>query len=205
MSPEQNKIINNSLKTYIIGPIEKTKANDSGRGWRDKLRPELEKRIDEDGNALYVFDPTIEESNKIGLEPKEFHTKLKGWISAGNNDLIAEYTNLIWHGKSFLEPTENKGREKLVHIMGDIDYTVKSNFLICRIEEGDNPCGTYFEVGIALEHKIPVYVIQTMPRDKYPVSFVGAVFATKGGFFDNPTQLLEYIDKTYKLKVKKQE
>jgi len=197
-----DKVINNALKAYLIGPIEKTKANDAGRGWRDKLRPELELRVDENGNHLYIFDPTIEESNKIGLEPKEFHKKIKGWIAAGNNDLISEYTNLIWHGKSYLEKTDTADREKLIHVMGDIDYTVKSNFLICRIEEGDNPCGTYFECGIALEHKIPIYVLQTMTRDNYPVSFVGAVFATGGQFFDNPTQLLEFVDKTYKLKVK---
>jgi hypothetical protein len=71
------------------------------------------------------------------------------------------------------------------------------------MEEGDAPCGTYMEAGIALEHDIPIYVIQTMPRDKYPVSFVGAVFASKGNFFDNPTQLLEFLQKQYKLKVKK--
>ena len=138
-------------------------------------------------------------------KPKAFHKKLRGWIEGGNNDLIAEGTNLIWHGKTYLEPSDNPAVNKLIHIMGDIDYVRNSSFLICRIEEGDSPCGTFFEVGIALEHKIPIYVIQTMTRDKYPVSFVGAVFATNGGFFDNPTQLLEFLDKEYKLKIKKDE
>jgi len=200
---EETKIINPFIKCYLIGPMEKTKANDSGRGWRDKLRPDLESRIDPNGNNVYVFDPTREEQNKVGLEPKAFHKKIQGWIQGGNNDKVAEGTNLIWHGKTYLEPIDNdKNQGKLVHIMGDIDYVRNSNFLIARMEEGDQPCGTYMEVGIALEHKIPIYVIQTMPREIYPVSFVGAVFGTHGGFFDNPTQLLEFLDKQYKLKIK---
>ena len=39
------KIINSFTKCYLIGPMEKTKAKDAGRGWRDNLRPELEKLI----------------------------------------------------------------------------------------------------------------------------------------------------------------
>ena len=198
------RVINNCIKAYLIGPMEKVKANDSGRGWRDKLRPELESLIDAEGNPVYVFDPTKEEQNKVGMETKMFHKKIIGWITAGNNDKVAEGTNLIWHGKSYLEKREDEsGEEKLIHIMGDVDYVLNSNFLIMRMEEGDQPCGTYMEAGMALEHGIPIYVIQTMPRDKYPVSFVGAVFATKGGFFDNPTQLIEFLQTTYKLKVKK--
>lgn len=203
LQSNMEKIVNTYLKTYLIGPMEKTKANDSGRGWRDKIRPDLDALLDANGNPIYVFDPTREESNKVGMEPKAFHKKIVGWIGSGNNDKVAEGTNLIWHGKSYLEPDPTTGGEKLIHIFGDIDYVRNSNFLIMRMEEGDAPCGTYMEAGIALEYNIPIYVIQTMPREKYPVSFVGAVFATKGDFFDNPTQLVEYLQTTYKLKVKK--
>lgn len=202
---EDHKIINQYVKCYLIGPMEKTKANDAGRGWRDKIRPDLESRLDGNGNPVYVYDPTKEEQNKVGLEPKAFHKKIQGWINGGNNDKVAEGTNLIWHGKTYLEQVENSSDSKLVHIMGDIDYVRTSNFLIARMEEGDQPCGTFMEVGIALEHKIPIYVIQTMNRENYPVSFVGAVFASGGCFFDNPTQLLEFLDKEYKLKIKKDE
>lgn len=192
-----DQIINTYIKCYLIGPIEQTKAGDSGTGWRDKLKPELESLINSDGNPLYVYDPCAEEANKIGFSPKEFHKKLKGWLASGNNDKIAEGSNLIWKGKSYLE------EGKLIHILGDIDYVRTSKFLIMRMEEGDTPCGTYMEAGIALEHDIPIYVIQTMPREKYPISFVGAVFATNGKFFDNPTQLVEFLITEYKLKVKK--
>jgi len=194
-------IINPFLKCYLIGPMEKVKAGDSGRGWRDKIRPEIESLIDGNGNPVYVFDPTKEEQCKVGYETKIFHKKILGWIQAGNNEKVSEGTKLIWYGKSYLAK-EGEG-DKLVHILGDIDYVRHSNFLIMRMEPGDAPCGTYMETGIALEHKIPIYVIQTMPRDTYPVSFVGAVFASGGNFFDNPTQLLEFLQATYKLKVKK--
>ena len=197
------KTINTYIKTYLVGPVEKTKCNDSGRGWRNQIKKDLENFLDKNDNPIYIFDPTEEEQNKVGFEPKAFHKKLKGWIAGGNNDLVAEYTNLIWHGKSFLEKTDKPGESKLIHILGDIDYTLKSDFIICRIEEGDAPCGTFFEIGMCLEHEIPVYVIQTMPRENYPVSFTGAVFATGGRFFENPTQLIEFLQTTYKLKVKK--
>jgi hypothetical protein len=199
----QHRVINKYLKCYLIGPMEKVKAQDSGRGWRDKIRPELESLIDADNNPVYVFDPTKEEQNKVGMETKLFHKKILGWITAGNNDKVAEGTTLIWHGKSYLAKNEETQEEQLIHIMGDVDYVLNSNFLIMRMEEGDQPCGTYMEAGMALEHHIPIYVIQTMPRDKYPVSFVGAVFATGGRFFDNPTQLLEFLQNIYKLRVKK--
>jgi hypothetical protein len=198
-----SEIINPYIKTYLIGPMEKTKANDSGRGWRDKIRPDLESLVDSNGNPIYVFDPTREEQNKVGMETKLFHKKIIGWIGSGNNDKVAEGAILIWKGKTHLEKMEDPTQSKLIHIMGDIDYVRNSNFLIMRMEEGDAPCGTFMEAGIALEHNIPIYVIQTMPRENYPVSFTGAVFATSGNFFSNPTQLIEFLQSTYKLKVKK--
>jgi hypothetical protein len=196
----ENSVINSFIKCYLIGPMEKVAADDAGRGWRNKLRPELEALRDKAGNPVYVFDPTKEEQNKVGMETKLFHKKILGWIASGNNDQVAEGTKLIWYGKTHLVKGENENDAKLIHIMGDIDYVRQSNFLIARMEEGDQPCGTYFEAGIALEHKIPIYVLQTMPRNKYPVSFVGAVFATGGGFFQTQIELLDFLIKTYNLK-----
>jgi hypothetical protein len=191
--------INNRKKVYLIGPMEKTKANDIGRGWRDKIRPELESRIDEDGEPLYIFDPTQEEQSKVGMDSKLFHRKLAGWIKAGNNDLISEHTDLIWRGKDYLEPVD-QGHTKLIHIMGDIDYVKNSDFLIMRMEEGDQPCGTYGEAFLAYMHHIPIYVIQTMNREEYPVTFVGWVFGSQGRFFNSQAELLSFIDEKYKLK-----
>lgn len=199
-----DKIINSYTKCYLIGPMEKTKAKDSGRGWRDKIRPDLETLINPDGNPVYVFDPTLEEQNKVGMETALFHRKNMGWIKSGNNQLVAENMNLIWHGKTHLKPTDEHGKGELVHIMGDIDYVRNSDFLIARIEKGDAPCGTFMEAGIALEHRIPIYVIQTMNREEYPVSFTGAVYATGGAFFPNQAKLIEFLIEKYKLKIKKE-
>lgn len=194
-----SNIINSHIKCYLIGPMEKVAKDDSGRGWRNKIRPELETLLDPDGNRVYVFDPTKEEQSKVGMEPKIFHKKILGWIASGNNEQVAEGTKLIWYGKTHIVQTEDN-EAKLVHIMGDIDYVLQSNFLIARMEEGDQPCGTYFEAGIALEHKIPIYVLQTMSRNKYPVSFVGAVFASGGGFFNSQSELVEFLKDKYQLK-----
>lgn len=198
-----DKIINSFTKCYLIGPMEKTKAKDSGRGWRDSLRPELEKLVNLDKNPVYVFDPTLEEQNKVGMETEVFHKKLMGWIKAGNNNLIADGTDLIWHGKTYLKPTGEHGKGELVHIMGDIDYVRSSDFLIARMEKGDSPCGTFMEVGITYEHRIPIYVIQTMNREDYPVSFVGAVFGSGGDFFPTQNKLIEFLISKYQLKIKK--
>ena len=195
------EIINDWLKTYLIGAMEKTKAKDCGRGWRDKLRPELEKRRDVKGNPIYVFDPTLEEQSKVGFTPKEFQKKVDGWINSGNNDKVAEGSNLIWKGKTYIERDESEGKAKLVHVMGDIDYVENSNFLICRFEKGDSPCGTFGEALLAYKIGIPIYVLQTMTREEYPKSLVGWVFASGGGFFQNQSQLLDFIDKKYNLTV----
>jgi len=197
-----NNIINNWIKTYLIGPMEEVAEGDGGRNWRKELREELAKRVDENGNSVYIFDPTIEEQNKIGMESEIFHKKVKGWLASGHNDKVAEYGGLIWKGKTYLEKTD-EGKAKLIHIMGDIDYVVNSNFLIARMNKGDAPCGTFGEACVALEHNIPIYVIQTMARTDYKGSFVQFVCASGGGFFNSQSELLTFLDEKYKLKVKK--
>ena len=199
------KIINDWLKTYLIGPMEEVASGDGGdggRGWRGMLREEFSKRFTDNNNGVFVFDPTLEEVSKVGMESETLHAKIKGWLASGNNHKIKEYGSLIWEGKTYIEQTE-EGKANLVHVMGDIDYVKNSDFIIARMEKGDRPCGTFFEVGIALEHKKPIYVIQTMARSEYSGSFVQAVFTSNGDFFNSQTELLEFIDKNYKLKVRK--
>jgi hypothetical protein len=134
-----HQIINDWIKVYMIGPIEHTKSGDFGKGWREKLQPELQKRIDKNGNPLYVFNPLSEEQNKVGMEACDFHKKLKSWINSGNNDKVAEGTDLIWRGKTYIEKTD-EGKAKLVKILGDNDYTINSTFLVARMEDGDVSC-----------------------------------------------------------------
>jgi hypothetical protein len=202
MNKENN--INNWIKCYLIGPMEAVAKKDGGRGWRTNLSINLKNLVDENSNSIYVFDPTLEESNKTGMESETLHAKIRGWLASGNNDLVKEYATLIWKGKTYLEKTE-EGQARLIKIMGDVDYVVNSKFLIARMEKGDSPCGTFFETGIALEHNIPIYVLQTMPRTDYPGSFCHAVFTTNGGFFNSEAELIDFLIKKYNLKVRNNE
>jgi hypothetical protein len=198
---EELQIINGFIKCYLIGPIEKVKAGDFGAGWREALRKELDKRLDEKGNPMYVFDPCVSEADKIGMSAKEFHVQLRKWIDENNKEKIAEGTNLIWKGKHVIEKY-GRNKIRLVTILGDCDYVLNSNFLIARMEKGDVPCGTFGEAYEGYKHKIPIYVLQTMPIADYPVTFIGWVYGSGGDFFETQEKLLKYVDKTYKLEVK---
>lgn len=199
-----NNIINDWLKCYLIGPMEATKADDGGRGWRDKLRPELEKRIDQSGNNVYVFDPTLAEFEKVGYSIEDFHSKMHGWIASGNKDKVREYMDIIWRGKTFLRKNEETGKEELTTYIGDIDYVKYSDFVILKLEKDDKPCGTYGEAMIAYDRKIPIYLLQTMPLNAYSKTLMGWVLGSGGEIFPNQSQLLDFLDKKYKLKIKKE-
>ena len=195
-------IINKHIKCYIIGAMENTKAKDEGRGWRSRLRPELEKRVDLDGNHVYVFDPTLHEEDKVGMPTKEFHAQMDKWISSGNLEKVSDGMDCIWRGKTFTKLDEN-GEEKQHHILGDIDYVRKSKFLILNIDPGDKPCGTYAEAFLAFERQIPIYMIKNMALKDYNKSLLGWVIGSGGAIFENQKQLLEFLDKKYKLKIRK--
>ncbi|GAF87824.1 unnamed protein product, partial [marine sediment metagenome] len=98
----QEIIINNWIKTYLIGAMSKTQAKDGGTGWRKDLQEELELRIDENNNPIFVFNPCNEEQSKVGLNPIEYHRKINGWLNAGHNNKVAEGSDLIWEGKHYI-------------------------------------------------------------------------------------------------------
>lgn len=195
-------IINNWIKTYLIGAMSKTQDGDSGAGWRQNIQTELETRIDINGNPIFVFNPCTEEQNKVGLNPLEYHKKINGWLNSGNNDKVAEGSDLIWNGKHYIVLDEN-GKPYLKVIPGDNFYVENSNFLICKINPKDSPCGTFFEAGYSMKLNKPIYVLQTMKREDYPESFVGWVFGSGGKFFNSQKELLDFIDEKYNLKEKK--
>ncbi len=199
----EEQIINQHLKCYLIGAMESTNSKDEGTGWRSRLRPELQKRVDVDKNPIYVFDPTVHEEEKVGMPTKEFHAQLEKWISSGNLQKVADGMDCIWRGKTTTGVDDN-GNETQSHILGDIDYVRKSNFLILNIDEGDKPCGTYAEAFLAFERRIPIYMIQNMALYKYNKSLLGWVIGSGGAIFENQKQLLEFLDKEYKLKIKKE-
>ena len=153
------------------------------------------------GNPVFIFNPCNEEQNKVGMNPKEYHQKVNGWLNAGHNDKVAEGSDLIWGGKTYIVLDENN-KPFLKFIPGDDFYVEQSNFLICRINPLDKPCGTFYEAGYARKLKIPIYVLQTMRREEYPESFVGWIFSSNGRFFNSQTELLEFIDTKYNLTIK---
>lgn len=195
-------IINNWIKTYLVGAMSKTAKGDGGIGWREVIQKELENRVDENENPVFVFNPCTEEQNKVGLNPLDYHKALNGWLNSGHNDLVAEGSNMIWEGKQYIV-LDDKGRPYLKVIPGDDFYVENSDFLICKINPGDGPCGTFYEAGYCRKLRKPIYVLQTMKREQYPESFVGWVFSSGGSFFSSNTSLLEFLDKKYRLKVKK--
>jgi len=200
MKPNE-KIINNYIKCYLIGAMELTGSNDEGIGWRSKLRPELQMRYDANKNPVHVFDPTINEEEKVGMPTKEFHSQLEKWIASGNLQKVSDGMDCIWRGKTSIVEDE-EGKQNQHHVMGDIDYVRNSDFLVLHIEEGDKPCGTYAEAFLAFERNIPIYLIQTMALYKYNKSLLGWIIGSGGDIFPNQKQLLEFLDKKYKLKRK---
>lgn len=134
------EVINNYIKTYLIGPMEDVAKKDSGRGWRQRLTKEFDKRTGPNGYPIHVFDPTVEEEAKVGYETEEFHEKLNGWVLSGNEDKVKEGMGIIWKGKTYWEINPDTGIRELRHLMGDVDYVRHSNFLILYLEEGDKPC-----------------------------------------------------------------
>jgi len=61
-------------------------------------------------------------------------------------------------------------------------------------------CGTYFEVGVAIDHNIPIYIITNIPKKELSQSLILGIEAVHGEFFDNLNQYLIYLDEKYKLK-----
>ena len=192
--------INSWLKTYFIGAMSQTQANDAGVGWRETLTKEFVKRVDSDGNPVYIFNPCLEEQSKVGLNPKEFHAQIKQWVKEGKKEEVGKSSKLIWFGKTIIE--SKRGTFQLKHLPGDFDYVENSNFLVCKIEPLDKPAGTYFEAGYSMKLGIPIYVLQTQPIENYSESFIGWVYGSGGDFFETQEKLLKYVDKTYKLEVK---
>jgi len=197
---ERVSISNNTYKDYLIGSMEDCAKEDGGVGWRQVLTVELEKR------GIYSFDPTREEVKKVGMPTEELMGKLTGWQLSGNWELFIKYMRKIWRGVSYTQEDPETKETQAIHIMGDISYVENSNFLIWHHEEGDKPGGTIAELVIAWYRGIPVYLITKMPKSKMNKSLLYFLLDSghgQGRIFQTQTQLLDFLDAKYKLKVKK--
>lgn len=178
--------------SYLIGAMEKTAEGDSGESKREKLFNGLVKR------NVFPIDPTRTEAMRTGFTSKELKEKLEGWTASGNKELIKKHAKYIWEGRNMVDKNYN-----LIYIPGDFHAVKISDFITCVINEGDHPCGTFGEAGIATDRKIPLYLITEMPKKKLPGSFRQWISINDGEVFHSEHDYFKFIDKKYKLKEKK--
>ncbi len=176
--------------TYLIGSMEKTAQKDDGSSKREIFEKELLLR------NVYPINPCRLEKQKTTMTTDDLKTKMKGWVEGGCWDLFNEKAIEIWCG------TDTVTEEGLIHIPGDIDYVKMSDWITCIYNKGDSPVGTWFEVGIAMYFKIPVYLITDINKTELPKSLLQGIAVTKGEVFYNSNQYFEFIDKEHKLKRK---
>jgi len=178
--------------SYLIGAMEKTAEGDSGESKREKLFNGLVKR------NVFPIDPTRTEVMRTGMTSKELKEKLEGWAASGNKDLIKKYAKYIWEGRNMVDENYN-----LIYIPGDFHAVKISNFITCVVNEGDSPCGTWGEAGIATDRKIPMYLISELPKYKLPGSFRQWMAINDGEVFKTENEYFKFIDEKYKLKEEK--
>ena len=189
MKKENRAHINDKLKTYLVGSMEVTGAKDCGKGWREYVQPKLEAR------DIYVFNPSFEEQIKVGMPTKEFHEKLNGLKLSGHWDMFVQEMDKIWKGVTYISEKGN-----LMHIMGDKDYVMASDYITVHITKGDKPFGTAGEMYQAWLFNIPIYLITDLPKTELNGSCMYFVLSSGGEVFRHWSQFLEHLDKKYKLK-----
>jgi hypothetical protein len=186
---------NNTKIVYLIGSMEAPAENDGGVGWRQYLTPRLNWR------GVYCFDPTFEEKSKIGMPTPEFMVKLNQLVLDENWSEFILQMRKVWKGRTYMQ--QLKGREVMLHILGDIQYVEASNFLVWHHKDGDKPGGTLAELIIAWMRGIPVYLITQMPIEKMNKSILYFLLDSgheQGRVFKNFDDFLTFIDKKYSLK-----
>ena len=175
-------------KTYLIGSMEKTAEKDDGSSKREIFEKEFLLR------DVYPINPVKLESSKTGMSTDEVKEKMKGWVAGGSWDLFRKHAINIWKG---VDKEENG---QLLHIPGDVDYVLMSNFLTFSFNKGDMPCGSFGEAFIALEHNIPVYLITDINKGDLPKSLLQCIEASEGEVFNTVNKYFEFLDLKYKLK-----
>ena len=177
--------------TYLVGSMEVCAEKDDGTEKRIGVEKELILR------NIYSINPVTLELAKTGLKTDEIKEKMTGWVASGNWELFRECAKEIWKGKTYID-----GKQELVHIPGDIDYVLISDWITFTYNRGDKPCGSFFECGIALEHNIPIYLITDMLKKELPKSLLQGILVSGGEVFNNLNDYLKFIDEKYKLKRK---
>jgi hypothetical protein len=176
--------------TYLIGSMEKTAEKDDGSSKREIFEKEFLLR------DVYPINPVKLEASKTGMTTDEVKEKMKGWVAGGSWDLFRKHAISIWKG---VDKEENG---QLIHIPGDVDYCLMSDFLTFGFNKGDMPCGSFGEAFIAMEHNIPVYLITDINKGDLPKSLLQCIEASKGEVFNTINKFFEFVDEKYHLKRK---
>ena len=111
-------ISDNIYRTYLVGSMESPAKADGGKGWRQTLTPELNKR------GIYCFDPTREEISKVGMTTKKFIKTVKQYQKDEATEKFLDEMDKIWLGVNKVIDKQN------IHVFGDVSYVENSNFLI---------------------------------------------------------------------------
>jgi hypothetical protein len=174
--------------TYLIGAMEKPKEKDDGQSQRTEVENELILR------GIYPINPVRLEAMKTGMSTDEVKEKMNGWLASGNWDLFGAKSKEIWKGKYYIDSVKG-----IMHIPGDEDYCLISDWLTFTLHKGDIPCGSYAECGIGMRYDKPLYLITDMPKKELPKSLIQMVLNTNGEVFPTVGKYLEFIDEKYKL------
>jgi len=192
---QPTSISNNKFKTYLIGAMEAPSKNDSGEGWRKTITPQLNML------GVYCFDPTKEETQKVGMPTKELIMKLNQWQENEEWNIYTEYMNKIWRGVSEYTEDEKTHEPKIYHIMGDVDYVEQSDFLTMAYDDGDVLGGTIAELTIAWYRGLPVYLITQCPLKKMNKSILYFILDSghgKGKIFKTQNEYIHFLSQQYK-------
>ena len=175
--------------SYLVGAMTKTAEKDGGLAKREEVEKELLLR------NVFPINPAKLEKEKSGLSAHDAIDKIIGWVASGKRDLLREIGRNIWKGYDGINEGGN-----IVHVGGDLDYVKVSNFITFLLHKDDRPCGSYFEVGVAIEHDIPIYLITDIPKKDLPQSLILGIEAVGVEFFENLHQYLAFLDEKYELK-----
>ena len=179
--------------TYLIGCMEKPAEKDDGSAKRESAEREFMLR------GVYAINPVKLESFKTGMTTDEIKEKMTGWVAGGCWDLFRKHAIEIWRGKNIETEDGN-----LMHIPGDIDYVIMSDWITFVLNKGDQPCGSYFEAGIAMEHEIPVYLVTDYLKSELPKSLLQCIEVSDGEVFQSENKFFAFLDEKYGL-VRKEE
>ncbi len=152
------------MKVYLAGAIEH--APDGGAGWREELTPFLKEKLNHE-----IFNPCLEEVNILTEEESRF---FRQWKSEDPHRFRQTMRKLI--------------ETDLNMLVNEIDY------VICLWDDHVlNGGGTHGELTMAYYHRIPVYMVSTIPREKMSSWIVGCSTEV----FDNFEELKDFLFKKY--------